>query len=218
MVESDDSQTTDILLPMSTIRLVIALALFGTLTACTGDSTGQGPVAEEQCQGRGKNLLQDPQFQTVDAPRRERKWSSSEHAAGQSFKYSVSNGELLIEKTGIEPWFIMTQILSREDIPGRKVVFSAEIKLDMQPPAIPHGFKQGGGLTINAMANGKPVVRSLMEHEPHMGTTDWQPVQVVVDLPKRIESVRLGFIHQADGSISIRKPSLQRVAKGDCEG
>ena len=154
MVESDDSQITDILLPMSTIRLVIALALFGTLTACTGDSTGQGPVAEEQCQGRAKNKLQDQQFKTVDAPRRERKSSSSEHAAGQSFKYSVSNVELLIEKTGIEHRFIMTQILSSEDIPRRKVVFSAEIKLDMQTPAIPHGFKQGGGLTIIAMANG----------------------------------------------------------------
>lgn len=214
MLEFAAYQTTDIASPMSRARLITTVALLGTLTACSGEDAGQG----EACQGKGKNLLQDPQFQTVDAPRRERRWFGSEHAAGRSFKHSVSNGELLIEKTGIEPWFIMTQSIPREDIPGKKVVFSAEIKLDMLPPAVAHGFKQGGGLTVTAKANGKPVVSSVMDHEPHMGTTDWQPVQVVVDLPKRLDSVRFGFIHQADGSISIRNPSLQRAAKGACAG
>ena len=203
---------------MGIYRLITVGALVAGLAACAGDSKEAPSSDNGQCEGQGKNLLQDPGFETIGASRRERKWFASEHAAGQSFDYSASNGELLIEKTGAEPWFILTQSIARDEIPGERVVFSAEIKLDMQPPAIAHGFKQGGGLTVTAKANGKPVVRSLMDHEPHMGTTDWQPVQVVLELPKRVQSVRLGFIHQADGSISIRNPALKRVAKDDCSG
>ena len=199
---------------MNLHKLVLATTLAALLGACGSDVT----EPEQQCQGRGKNLLQDPTFASLDAPRRERKWSTAEHAAGKSFRHSVSNGELLIEKTGVEPWFIVTQSLAGDAIPGKRVVFSAEIKLDMRPPAIPQGFKQGGGLTFTAIAGGKPILQSVMEHEPHMGTSDWQPVQVVLDLPRRVDSVRLGFIHQADGNLSIRNPSLQRVAKGDCAG
>ena len=132
-------------------------------------------------------------------------------------EYSVDNGELLIEKTGIEPWFLMTQIIERDQIPGKTVVFSAEIKLDMRPPEKPHGFKQGGGLILTGMANNRPVVSLTMEHEPHMGSTDWQRVQMQAELPRSVQKVRLGFIHQADGSFSVRNPSLQRTKKGECD-
>ena len=203
---------------MDISRLFLAGALTAALAACSSDTAETPASGSTQCEGRGKNLLQDPGFTTIDAPRRERKWSSSQHGGTPSFQYSASDGELLIEKTGSEPWFIITQHIDREDIPGRRVVFSADIKLDLRPPAIPHAFKQGGGLTVSARANGKPVVSSVMEHEPHMGKTDWQPVQVVLELPKQVPSVRLGFIHQADGSIRVRNPSLMRVAKDDCAG
>ncbi|RLQ21798.1 hypothetical protein DWB85_10955 [Seongchinamella sediminis] len=203
---------------MGVSRLITAGTLVAALVACTDHSADAPASGSEQCQGRGQNLLQDPDFATIGGSRRERQWFHSQHGGEPSFEHSASNGELLIEKTGSEPWFILTQIIQRADIPGRRVVFSAEIKLDLHPPAIPHAFKQGGGLTVTAMANGKPVLRSLMEHEPHMGTTDWQPVQVVLELPKQVQSVRLGFIHQADGSMRVRNPALKRIARDDCDG
>lgn len=201
---------------MGASRLITAGLLLAALAACSDSNTESPARASGQCEGRGKNLLQDPGFETVGGSRRERKWTGSQHGGEPSFSYSASDGGLLIEKTGSEPWFILTQVIPRDDIPGRRVIFSAEIKLDLQPPAIPHAFKQGGGLTLTAMANGKAVVRSMMEHEPHMGRTDWQPVQVVADLPKRAQIVRLGFIHQADGRIQVRKPALRRLAGTDC--
>ena len=139
-------------------KLLTAGLLITALGACSGDSTDSPEPGSEQCQGRGKNLLQDPDFVTLDAPRRERKWSSAQHGGTPSFQYSADNGELLIEKTGPEPWFILTQSISGDDIPGKRLVFGAEIKLDMQPPAVPHAFKQGGGLTVTARANGKTVL------------------------------------------------------------
>lgn len=188
---------------------VFVIAIAGLLAACSD-------TPEEQCQGRGKNLLNDPSFSTVTAPRPQRRWFASEHAAGQSFEYEVNQGELEIRKTGIEPWFIMAQTVARKDIPGNFAVFSAEIKLTMEPPAIEHSFEMGGGLTVTAMANGKPIVRSVLEHEPRIGNTDWQRVAVKVELPKSVQSVRVGFLHQADGTLWVRNPSLQKANKASC--
>ncbi|MEH6587024.1 MAG: hypothetical protein V7720_10705 [Halioglobus sp.] len=201
------------LLPLMRLSyFVITIAMAGLLTACSGESP------QEQCQGRGKNLLKDPSFSTVSLPRPQRRWFASEHAAGQSFEYQVQQNELEIHKTGTEPWFIMAQTIPREEIPGKFAVFSAEIKLAMVPPALAHGFEVGGGLTVTAMANGKPVVRSVLEHQPRMGNTGWQPVAVKVELPRNIESVRVGFLHQADGTLWVRNPSLRKANKADCPG
>ena len=188
---------------------LLFIAISGFLAACS-------EAPQEPCQGKGKNLLKDPSFSTVTAPRPQRRWFASEHAAGQSFEYEVEQGELEIRKTGIEPWFIMSQSLPRKDIPGRFAVFSADIKLAMQPAAVKHNFKMGGGLTLTAMANGKPVVRSILEHEPRIGNTDWQRVAVKVEIPKNVESVRVAFLHQADGTLWVRNPELRKANKASC--
>lgn len=195
---------------MGHIKLIGALAFAGLLAACSAEDQ------QQTCEGKGKNLLQDPSFSTVGGSRRERQWFQSEHGAGNSFAHSVSNGVLRIEKTGVEPWFLFSQMLERKEIKGKQFVFSAEIKLDVKPDTDNHGFKQGAGLTLTAFQSNKPVVRSMMEHEPHLGTTDWQRVETVVELPMGVEDVRLGFIHQATGVIQVRNPSFKRVPKGEC--
>jgi hypothetical protein len=195
---------------MRIISPLVITAIVGLLVACSTDKP------EEQCQGRGKNLLQDPSFSTISAPRSQRRWFASQHAGKKSFEYETKNGEMEIRKTGNEPWFILRQIVPRKEIPGKFAVFSAEIKLAMEPAAIEHGFEMGGGLSVTAMANGKPIVRSTLEHEPRIGNTDWQRVAVRVELPKKIDSVRVGFLHQADGTLWVRNPSFQKTNKASC--
>ncbi|MEP5569398.1 MAG: hypothetical protein ABJN62_16270 [Halioglobus sp.] len=188
---------------------LLVIAITGFLAACSD-------APQEQCEGKGKNLLKDPSFSTVSAPRPQRRWFASEHAAGQSFEYEVKQGELEIRKTGTEPWFIMSQSIPRKDIPAKFAVFSAEIKLAMQPAAVKHNFKMGGGLTVTVKANGKPLVRSILEHEPHIGNTDWQRVAVKVELPKKADSVRVAFLHQADGTLWVRNPELRKANETSC--
>jgi hypothetical protein len=171
---------------------------------------------QDQCKPKGKNLLKDPKFSTVFKPRAKRKRTAAEHRAGEPFEYEVNEAELLIRKTGKEPWFIMTQIVPGDDIKGKTVLFSADIKLNMQPPKATQSLKTGGGLTLTAMVNGKPSLRSILEHEPHMGRSDWQTVKVKMELPKNLEFLRLGFLHQADGELSARNPSLRRLPNSDC--
>ena len=49
-----------------------------------------------------------------------------------------------------------------------------------------------------------------------MGSHDWQRVSVVADLPKGIDFLLLGLVHQAGGTLQVRNPSLRKVA-GGCE-
>ena len=195
---------------MRHIKLLSAILFAGLLTACAAEDKPQ------LCEGKGKNLIEDPGFTTVGGSRRERKWLASEHGAGGSFEHSVNNGVLTIKKTGVEPWFLFSQMIDRKDIKGKKFVYGAEIKLNVKPDSGNHAFKQGAGLTLTAFQNNKPVVRSMMDHEPHLGTTEWESVQTVVELPMGVETVRVGIIHQAKGAIRVRKPYLMRIAKSDC--
>lgn len=195
---------------MNLRSISISIALAGLLAACSMEPE------QEACKPRGKNLLKDPKFATVFGSAAKRKWSASEHRAGRSFEHEVNDGELLIRKTGREPWFIMSQMVPAETIKGKTVLFSAQIKLDLQEPEPEHNFKVGSGLSLTAMVNGKPALRSIFEHEPHMGTHDWQTVQVKADMPKNLGILRVGFLHQTNGEISVRSPSLRLLPNSEC--
>jgi hypothetical protein len=191
-------------------HLVIAV-ICSALLACSGEKPRQ--IA---CSGGGENLLQDAAFATLAAPRYQRKWHASEHAAGQTFAYSASGGSLKIRKTGGEPWFILTQSLDPQALAGQRVMFGAELKLDLTLPS-DHAFTPGGGLTFLAKRGNRVVVNSSLEHEPRLGQTDWTPVSIVVSVPPGSDSVRVGILHQAEGILQVRKPFLKLAAKTDCE-
>ncbi len=181
-----------------------------SLSAC-----GSGETVPS-CDYLSGNLISDNAFDTIHAGRAERKWHISEHAAGKSFDFSVANGEMSIEKTGIEPWTVITQSVDSKPLAGKVVEFSAELKMDLRTAEPEHGFTQGAGLTFLAREGNKPVVRSTLDHDPRMGQHDWHQARLVFKLPRKLSYLQVGFIHQASGTIEIRNPSLREVAP-DCE-
>lgn len=195
------------------LRATRVAALTGALllTACTGDKGGE---LSGSCSATSENLLRDSSFDTLFAHHRESQWQASEHAAGQTYEPSVSNGTLSIRKIGKEPWFLIAQSPDAKALAGKTLSFSAELKLDLKVPRHPHGFGYGGGLSIMAKRGGKLTVSSAFEHEPHMGVHDWQPVEVIFKLPKNSTYLRLGFLQQAGGSMQVRNPALRTVAPG----
>ena len=197
-------QAFDITRGIKTLALSSALLLI----ACSSDKPGEAPA---NCAPRSGNLIQDTSFTTLFSHRSQRLWHTSEHAAGGTFEPGVENGVLSIRKIGDEPWFTVTQSPDAESLAGKKLAFSAEIRLDLHEPEKPHAFGYGGGLTVLARRGGKVVVRSTLEHEPHFGTHDWQTVKVVFPLPKNTTYLRVGFVHQAGGVIQVRNPALHVV-------
>ncbi|TGD73016.1 hypothetical protein E4634_12075 [Mangrovimicrobium sediminis] len=183
-------------------RWTFGLTLGCLLTACTAENKDAACAAAD--------ILEDPGFTTLGGPRSQRRWSASQHASEPSFAYGVEDGVLTIRKTGKEPWFLLTQIVQDyTSLAGQEVEYSAEIRLDLQPPSIPHGFKDGGGLVLTALVGGRNAVNSVLEHEPHIGTSDWQRVAIRATLPRQINQLRLGILHQADGTLQVRNPQLR---------
>mgnify|MGYP001818286326 CR=1 FL=1 len=187
----------------------MTLAAVTFLSACSRDTEG------DACAPRGKNMLQDLTFSTLSNPRSQREWLSSEHAAGQTFEYSASDGILKIFKTGGEPWFLLTQSPDPATLGGKRITFGAELKLDLQKPT-DHAFTPGGGLALLARKGGKVVINSTLDHEPRLGTTEWLPMSITVKIPPGTDTLRVGFLHQAEGTLRVRKPFLKLAAKEDC--
>ncbi|MEZ5572777.1 MAG: hypothetical protein R3E64_12210 [Halioglobus sp.] len=191
----------------NTLQLCIAGLFLFTLSSCSERTP------EDNCRAVGDNLLQDTRFTTLAAPRPQRLWKSSAHSAQPSFIYSAQDGVLTIEQKGTEPWIIITQSPDAEKLAGAVVEFSAEIKLDLIPPEIAHGFKQGGGLRLLARHSGQIVLNSLLDHQPHDGIHDWQTVKVVMAMPATMDYLQAGFIHQSGGVLQVRNPSLRQMAQ-----
>ncbi|MEH6589860.1 MAG: hypothetical protein V7746_06390 [Halioglobus sp.] len=182
------------------------------------------PAADADfCKVMGDNLIKDPTFSTRTPRENLKHWTTAQHAGENSYQYNIDNGELNIRKIGTQPWFVFKQRMDISEQAGNKLAFSAELKLDLQAPAIEHSFTAGGGLFLTAKARANGQGRVLMSasllHEPRIGKVDWHPVQVVVELPDKTRSLVLGGTQQADGSFSIRNPKLQRVdeSKQPCD-
>ncbi len=165
------------------------------------------------CAVTGDSYLQNGDFSAKKKSGGPKEWTGTQHAGENSFELEIDGREVTIDKIGTQPWFLLRQRLPGKDFAGKKMAFTAEIKLDLRPPAGVEMLPIGGGLQIAARAGagGKPLLRSTLDHEPRMGKTDWQTVQVVIEVPARTRTLELGFLHQADGSFSVRNPSLKLV-------
>ena len=181
------------------------------LTAC-----GEGLSERPTCEYTSGNLLSDPEFSTLMQPMNARAWSYSQHAGDKSFEYSASDGILTFERVGGESWGLLAQRVDPGELGGRRVEYSAELKLDLKEPADTHGFGYGGGLSLLAKVYNRVALTSSLDHEPPMGVHDWRPVRVVVDLPVGADYLRVGFLNQAGGKYAVRNPSLRTVTEA-CE-
>lgn len=203
---------------MHLYRLWIAVWLIGLVPLVTGCDMGTEQVPN--CAYISGNVLADPQFSALDASSKERFWRYSQHAKNISFSYDATDGTLTFIKTGAEPWALLSQALDAEALQGKRVEFSANLKLDLSEPNDAHVLGYGGGLALlgrQVDENGSKIrLSSSLKHEPRMGNHDWQRVTVVEDVPKRISHLYAGFLHRAGGTIQVRDPALRVVTAG-CE-
>lgn len=183
----------------------------------------QAALGGSLCALTGENFLLNADFSERSRSGNAKYWAGIQHAGEHSFARVIDGEEMRITKIGTQPWFLLRQKVKAQQlaVAGKKVAFSAEIKVDMQSPAIFMSFKQGGGLqlTVKSKSSNKILLRSTLDHEPRLGKSDWEKVQVVVKLPKNAGAVDLDFLHQADGELSIRRPSFRLVdeSEGQCK-
>ena len=182
------------------------------LTAC-GTVPNQGAeafsnaTATESCRS-SDNLLIDPLF--TNDPALGRGWRMAQHTGALSFDVSADEGTLKIERIGEEPWMLYRQTVQTAELSGATLRYSAEIKGDAPGEPMLHGFDHVAGLYIKA---GRERAR-LADHQPNVGQWDWQAVTVEEQIPVGVSSVRVGFVHQAGGTLWARNPSLVIV---DCD-
>lgn len=195
-------------LSVTAVRRLLPAFTALLLAGCGGAADSPG------CAYKSENLIDDSGFATLEAPRSQRRWHFSEHAAGGSFTFGATGGVLGIEQHGVEPWAVVKQTVGSKPLRGQVVEFTADLKLDLTQPPQKHGFKLGGGLSLTAKSNNKLQLSSLMDHEPHMGRHEWFTARVVAALPRQMNLLQVGFIHQAGGAMQVRNPSLRVVADG----
>lgn len=162
------------------------------------------------------NLLANPEFNINSDQYFPHSWGASQHAGEQAYKVDFDNGELTIDKYGEQHWMLVSQRVDPKTVADRAVVFSAELKQDMNDDGWAQALEAGGGLSIivRGTVPGSPfsqkiLLSSSLQHEPRLGIFDWTPVSVGFDVPASVTSVDLGFLHQAYGKMSVRNPSLR---------
>ena len=197
---------------LSILRTLLLSTGFVLLVSACGIDTERPP----DCRYVSGNLFADPEFSTLNPPSQKKAWVYSQHAKDISFRYHVKEGTLSFVKTGTEPWGILAQSIDVNELMGKRVELSAELKLDLSEPKGASGFPYGGGLTLLVKRGDTVRLSSDLAHEPHIGTHDWQRVSVVTNIPKRSSYLRAGFLHQAEGKMQVRNPALRIVTVG-CE-
>ena len=193
------------------LALLSSLFIWG-LTACTtapnqGAEAASNATKTDSCRS-SDNLLIDPLF--TNDPALGRGWRMAQHTGDLSFNVSADEGTLKIERIGEEPWMLYRQTVQATKLSGATLRYSAEIKGDAPGEPMLHGFDHVAGLYIKA---GRERAQ-LANHEPNVGQWDWQPVTIEKQVPAGVTSVRVGFVHQAGGTLWARNPSLVIV---DCD-
>ena len=187
------------------VARVLGLAVVMLLTSCDiADDT-------DACSQVGENYLLDADFALEQKDPNSKHWVGLQHAGETSFEFTFEDGEFSMKKIGTQPWGILRQKLRNSDLGGSRMAFAAEIKLDLTGEGV-GAYPVGGGLELTARSGrNRILLHSVLNHKPRLGKTEWQRVQVVVDIPERTKVIDLSFLHQASGTMQIRNPSFHRV-------
>ena len=198
-------------------RVSFILGVIAAVTQILGCANASQDIAENgllsnqenanRCTTSG-NLLKNTDFSAIDGGG----WVADLHGGVPSFNVSSSMGVLQLERIGPEPWMTYRQWA---DIEGRntgKLIFTAELKGDLQSQPKLHAFKHVAGLWLQPGGS----VRSALvaEHEPNDGVWDWQTVSMEADVVPNSSKAVAGFIHQTGGTLWVRNP---RLVWSDCE-
>jgi hypothetical protein len=167
--------------------------------------------AAQLCEVYPTNYLQDSDFSAEKADRRSPHWAGIQHRNNPGYETRIDGeGVLTIEKTAPQDWLLFRQRIPAEPFASDKLVFAAELNLhlelgDNSITALP----LGGGLSLLVRdSNGKLLLTSQAESDPKHGVVPWRQVQVVFELPPGAHTIEAGFLHQADGWLQVRNPSL----------
>ena len=192
---------------------VLLSALAFSLVGCEGSSPASGSGGAG-CVGN-TNLLQNPDFGMTGGGGYPTHWYGVQHAGERAYKVSVRQGELSIDKEGQQHWKVVKQRVDPESLAGKSVLFSAEMRQNMTDEGWTQTLEPGGGLSVvirgtepQSPRRKKLLFSSSLEHEPKLGKFDWTPVQVGFDVPAGATRIEVGFLHQANGDMTVRNPVL----------
>jgi hypothetical protein len=178
---------------------------------------GQVMGAEEGCAVEGENYIQDPDFSLEAEDSRSKYWSGLQHAGERSFETAIHGDVLTITKIATQPWYIYRQkLMNKDDFAGKKMAFSAEFKLSQQQA---QHIVAGSGLLLNVLSGAvRESYRVNMPEDYIPDSDEWQLLQVVVQVPKKVRQIQLGFMHEAEGSLQVRRPSFRELdeSKNTC--
>ena len=189
--------------PLIGLSLAVSLAACGTSPSRDADTNSA--AAASGCPS-SDNLLRDPLF--TNNPEYGRGWRMAQHTGELSFEVTVDDGLLQMKRIDKEPWMLYRQTVESAALAGATVRYAAELKGDAPGEPMLHGFDHIAGLYVKA---GREPAR-LADHEPNVGQWDWQLVTMEEKIPAGVTSVRVGFVHQAGGTLWARNPSLVIVS------
>lgn len=199
-------------------RSPLAWALAVLLVGCDDSSTAPEAVPGE-CAEDG-NLLQNPGFEATGVDALPAHWHAVQHAGERAYTISLRQGELSIVKVGQQHWMVVRQSVDPEPLAGKPAIFSAQMRQSMTAEGWTQTLEPGGGLSVvihgtepQAPRRKKLLFSSNLQHKPKLGEFDWTPVQVAFSVPAGATRVEVGFLHQANGDMAVRNPSLC-IAKG----
>lgn len=196
------------------LALVFFLATVVAISGCVAGSdlpatdVANAKLATPQRCSTSKNLLTDSRF-TMEGEY-ERAWRMAQHAGERSFSMESTDGVLEIRRIATQPWVLLRQTVNDARLSGATIRYSAELKGDLPSEPTLHGFDHIGGLYLKV---GRDPAR-LAEHEPNADQWDWQTFYYEQQVPEGVTSLRAGFIHQTNGALWARNPSLVML---DCD-
>lgn len=189
-------------------RIFIIVATAWVMAAC-------GQVADDPaCLLEDRNYLNDADFALEDQSSRSKHWTGIQHAGEKSFAVSIDDAVVSIERIGSQPWFLYRQRLKATDLAGRKMAFSAELRLLGPATGARDGVDPPVGLKLSALsASGKALSRLEQRLASGESIADWQKVQLVSQLPPQTQTVELSFFYESEeGTLQVRSPSFREVS------
>lgn len=183
------------------------LSMAGTLVSCAAPSgeSDSNKLSNVVCEGP-LELVTDSVFATMNNVGSQ--WRYRQHSGDQSFRVVAEDDTITFRRIGPEPWAVFRQTITDERLSGATIRYSADLRGDVSPD-VTHMFGAKAGLFLQL---GNHPDAFMGDQDPSNGQWDWQTFTVTKTVPVGVNSVKVGFIHQAgEGAIEARNPSLVLV-------
>jgi len=167
------------------------------------------------CDYRGAPMLKNPELEFDYQRGRPAGWLINQHGGDKTYEVDTHDGVLRINNYGKQYWMRLSQRFPANNLVGREFVFSADIKMDLNPEGWVSTLVPGGGLTVVVRGqkpgthNTKSVLYTTsMPNEPRHGQLDWHRREHRFTVPEGARFLELGFLHQAHGEMWIKDPQF----------